>query len=307
MSKRDFLRLTDLSVAECNEVYELATDLKSEPRGERRNALDGRSVAIVLEKASTRTRASFEVGVAQLGGHPVVLSVEGSQLSRGEPIADTARVLERYCDAIVYRTSSSDRMTEMATARVPVINALTDAGHPVQVLCDVFTMEEVLAANGKEPRLRGRKVAFVGDGSGNMARSLIEAARMFDFQLHLCAPPGFRPPAYEVAKAAEMVVLHEDPRNALRDVCFVHTDVWASMGQEAEAEARRKAFHGLTVNARMLAAAPPDAWVMHCLPAHRGEEIDDATLEGPRSIVWQQAENRLHVQKALLLFLLGLA
>ncbi len=307
MSKRDFLRLTDLSLAECSEVYGLATVVKRDPRGERKRALDGRSVAIVLEKASTRTRASFEVGVSQLGGHPVVISLEGSQLARGEPVADTARVLERYCDAIVYRTSSSDRMTEMATARVPVINALTDTGHPVQVLCDVFTMEEVLAANGKGPRLRGRKVAFVGDGSGNMARSMIEAARLFEFQLHLCAPPGFRPPAYEVAKAAELVVLHDDPRKALRDVSFVHTDVWASMGQEGEAETRRKAFAGFTLDARLLSAAPPDAWVMHCLPAHRGEEIDDATLEGPRSIVWQQAENRLHVQKALLLFLLGLA
>lgn len=306
MKKRDFLRLTDVAPADLRDILELAGSLKRDP-SDRRTALAGRTVAIVLEKPSTRTRASFEVGVAQLGGYPLVLTTQGTQLERGEPIADTARVLERLCDLIVFRTSSPDRLTEMATARVGVVNALTDAGHPCQVLADVFTMEEALARHGEEPRLRGRRVAFVGDGSSNMARSFIEAARSFEFHLELCCPEGYRPPTYEVERAKEFVEIHADPKEALRDVAFVHTDVWTSMGQEAETERRKKAFAGFTLNSAMLSHAPQSALVMHCLPAHRGEEISESVLEGPRSIVWDQAENRLHVQKALMLFLLGLS
>lgn len=303
MKKRDFLRITDLAPADLRDVLDLAADLKRAPLS-RKTALAGRAIAIVMEKPSTRTRVSFEVGVAQLGGHPLVLGVQGSQLERGEPVADTARILERLCDLIVYRTSTSDRMTEMATARVGVINALTDAGHPCQVLADVFTMEESLAKHGLEPRLRGRRIAFVGDGSSNMARSFIEAARSFEFHLELCCPPGYRPPAFEVERAKEFVEIHEDPAEALRDVAFVHTDVWTSMGQEAETLRRQAAFEGYCVNRELMKGAHPGAIVLHCLPAHRGEEIGAEYLDGPEAVVWTEAENRLHAQKALLEHLL---
>jgi ornithine carbamoyltransferase len=193
----------------------------------------------------------------------------------------------------------------MATAKVPVINALSDDGHPVQVLCDVFTVEEAFAAKGKT--IDAFKIAFVGDGSSNMARSWIEAARIFGFRLALAAPPEYLPPAAELAAAGSFVTVHHDPREAVAGADVVNTDVWTSMGQEAENAHRQSAFAGWTVNEALLAGAAPDAIVLHCLPAHRGEEIDDATIEGPRSRVWDQAENRLHVQKALLVFLLGLA
>jgi ornithine carbamoyltransferase len=311
MPKRDFLSLTDLTLAEARDVLRLARVLKDERRsdpGRRKALLAGRSVAIVLEKASTRTRVSFEVGVSQLGGYPVVLGVEGSQLGRGEPIRDTARVLARYCDAIAYRTSSPVRLEQMATADVPVINALSDDGHPVQVLCDVFTVEEAFARAPSGPRSIGDlKIAFVGDGSSNMARSWVEAAALFQFQLALAAPEDYRPPSAEVERARAFVTLHDDPVEAVRGAHVVNTDVWTSMGQETENAHRQEAFAGWTVNQAMLAGAAPECIVLHCLPAHRGEEIDEATLEGPRSRVWDQAENRLHVQKALLVWLLGLA
>src|SRR5579883_2273828 len=299
MGKRDFLRLTDLSLAEAREVHALARRLKGEPKGARTTLLAGRAVAIVLEKASTRTRVSFEVGCAQLGAQPVVLGTQGSQLGRGEPIRDTARVLARYCDAIVFRTSSTARLLEMAGATVPVVNALSDDGHPVQVLCDVFTVEEQLGAG-----IAGKRVAFVGDCASNMARSWLEAAPLFGFHLVLAGPRSHVPPAAEIAAAGAHVTLAHDPRDALRGCDVVNTDVWTSMGQESEADERTEAFAGWTLDGRLLAAAAPSAIVLHCLPAHRGEEIDDATLEGPRSRVWDQAENRLHVQKALLCWLL---
>jgi ornithine carbamoyltransferase len=299
--KRDFLRLTDLSLAEAREVLALAAKLKAEPKGARATMLAGRAVAIVLEKASTRTRVSFEVGVAQLGAQPVVLGVQGSQLGRGEPIRDTARVLARYCDAIVYRTSAEQRLAEMASASVPVINALSDDGHPVQVLCDVFTVEEQL----REP-IAGKRVAFVGDCSNNMARSWLEAAPLFGFHLVLAGPAEYMPPAAECAPAGTHASVVHDPARAAEGCDVVNTDVWTSMGQETESDERTDALASWTVNERMLAAARPSVIVLHCLPAHRGEEIDDATIEGPRSRVWVQAENRLHVQKALLLWLLGM-
>ncbi len=309
-AKRDFLSLSDLTLAEARAVLALARTLKDERvqnPARRTTLLAGRSVAIVLEKASTRTRVSFEVGVAQLGGYPVVLGLEGSQLGRGEPIRDTARVLARYCDAIAYRTSLPGRLEQMATAPVPVINALSDDGHPVQVLCDVFTVEEAFARSGKPRTIDALKVAFVGDGSSNMARSWVEAARIFGFRLALAAPAEYLPPAGELERARAWVTIHHDPREAVEGADVVNTDVWTSMGQEAENAHRQEAFAGWTVNGQLLAHASPHAIVLHCLPAHRGEEIDDATIEGPRSRVWDQAENRLHVQKALLVWLLGLA
>ncbi|MCC6646705.1 MAG: ornithine carbamoyltransferase [Polyangiaceae bacterium] len=305
MSKRDFLCLGDLSPEETRHVLSLAGTLKAAPKGSHADELRGRAVAIVMEKASTRTRVSFEVGVAQLGGHPVVLSPQGSQLARGEPVFDTARVLSRYCDAIVYRTSETTRLREMARAAVPVVNALSDDGHPVQVLSDLFTIEEVLRRRGDARRLSELTVAWVGDGASNMARSFVEASRLFGFALRIAAPEAYRPPADEVAGAGGRVSLHDRPEDALRGAVVVNTDVWTSMGQEAENAARMRAFAGWTVTEAMLKAAEPDAFVLHCLPAHRGEEIDDETIEGPRSVVWDQAENRLHVQKALLCFLLG--
>jgi ornithine carbamoyltransferase len=298
-AKRDFLSLGDLTLADAREVLALAAQLKQEPKGARLGTLAGRAVAIVLEKASTRTRVSFEVGIAQLGGHPVVLGTQGTQLGRGEPIVDTARVLSRYCDAIVYRTSSSERLREMAGATVPVVNALTDDGHPVQVLTDVFTAEEHFGAP-----VAGKRVAFVGDCGSNMARSWIEAAVLFEFDLVLAGPAAYAPPESELRRASARVVRVHEPASAAAGCSVVNTDVWASMGQESEASERLAAFEGWTVNAAMLRTAAPDAIVLHCLPAHRGEEIDAETLEGAASRVWDQAENRLHVQKALLVWLL---
>jgi ornithine carbamoyltransferase len=298
--KRDFLQLTDLSLREAREVLTLSTKLKHEPKGLRRSLLAGRAIAVLLEKASTRTRVSFEVGISQLGAHPVVLGLQGSQLGRGEPIGDTARVLSRYCDAIVYRTSAQSRLVEMAAASVPVINALSDDGHPVQVLTDVFTAEEHLRSN-----IAGRRIAFVGDCSGNMARSWVEAAIVFGFHLVLAGPAAYGPPAEELARAGGWVTRVHDPVNAVSGCDVVNTDVWTSMGQESETGERTRAFAGWTVNERMLQAAAPGAFVLHCLPAHRGEEIDAPTLEGANSRVWDQAENRLHVQKALLVWILG--
>jgi ornithine carbamoyltransferase len=299
MTKRDFLELSDLTPAQCRDVLALAKQLKQERKGARTQVLVGRAVAIILEKASTRTRVSFEVGCAQLGAHPVVLNVQGSHLGRGEPIRDTARVLSRYCDAIVYRTSTAARLREMATASIPVINALSDDGHPVQVLSDVFTVEEQL-----DTSIAGKRVAFVGDCSSNMARSWLEAARLFGFHLVLAGPRGYMPPHAEVDRAGTHVTLLHDAEIAVDGCDVVNTDVWTSMGQEAEGDERTEALRGWTVNGRMLSKAQPGAIVLHCLPAHRGEEIDETTLEGERSRIWDQAENRLHVQKALLLWLL---
>ncbi|MGA2451243.1 MAG: ornithine carbamoyltransferase [Polyangiaceae bacterium] len=303
MTKRDFLTLGDLTLAEARRIFSIARILKSEPKGRRLHLLAGRAVAIVMEKASTRTRASFEVGCAHLGAHPVVLSAQGSQLARGEPVRDTARVLSRYCDAIVFRTSTSARLLEMADASsVPVINALSDDGHPVQVLCDVLTVEEQLGS-----AIAGKRVAFVGDCASNMARSWLEAAAFFDFHLVLAGPREFMPSDREIANAGHRVMLVHDAAHAVDGCDVVNTDVWASMGQEDERERRLRGLAGWTVTEAMMARAAADAIVLHCLPAHRGEELDEATLEGPRSRVWDQAENRLHGQKALLILLLGLA
>ena len=299
MMKRDFLALADLSLLDARRVLDLARTLKKEPKGTRIHELEGRAIAVIFEKPSTRTRVSFEVGIAQLGAHPVILDTQTSQLGRGEPLKDTARVLSGYCDAIVYRTFGDERLHELAEfASVPVVNALSDGGHPVQVLSDVLTAEEAL---GKS--IAGDRVAWIGDGSSNMARSWIEAATLFDFQLVIAAPEEYRPPI----KDRDRATFVSDPREAVRGARVINTDVWTSMGQDAERAARLKALAPFGVTPALLAEAPKDAVVLHCLPAHRGEEIDDDVIEGPQSRVWDQAENRLHVQKALLLFLLGKA
>ncbi len=303
-AKRDFATLSSLTVAELKAVLAEAHALKAD-RSRGRTALAGKAVAIVMEKASTRTRISFEVGVAELGGIPVVVTTQGSQLGRGEPVKDTARVLAGYCQAIVYRTSTTARFDEMCLAKVPVVNALTDDAHPVQLLADLMTVEEVFRARGEALDWSMLRCAFVGDGSSNMARSWIEAARLFGFTLALATPEGFDPPASEVAAAGAHLELTRDPRAAVAGACIVNTDVWTSMGQEDETARRLAAFRGFTVNDALMARAAANCVVLHCLPAHRGEEIEDSVIEGPQSRIFDQAENRLHSQKALLAFLLA--
>ena len=303
MSKRDFLTLADVAVDAWPELWKRAAQLKAlRARGERVTTLAGKSVALVFEKASTRTRVSFEVGVFELGGHAVVMNAQGSQIARGEPIADTARVLAGYCHAIVLRTFGQERVAAMARhAKVPVVNGLTDQHHPCQIASDLFTVME------KRGRIDGLRYAWIGDGN-NMAASWIEAAGLFGLDLVVACPDGYRPDPQVVADAMARQVTSGrgsltvvgDPRIAARGADVVNTDVWASMGQEEEADARRLAFDGYCLDNALLDTAAPDALVLHCLPAHRGEEITDEVIEGPRSVVWDQAENRLHVQKALL-------
>ena len=292
--KRDFLRLHDLSLAEHQALFARAATLKAERKaGAHHTTLTGRTIALVFEKASTRTRVSFEAAMAQLGGHAITLTSQGSQIARGEPAEDTARVLASYVDAIMLRTFADSRLQTFARySEVPVINGLSDDAHPVQLLADLLTVIERFGS------LSGRQIAFVGDGGGNMVRSWIEAARLFGFTLRLAAPKGFRPPAAELQGAE--VIITSDPREAVEGAEVVNTDVWTSMGQEDEAAARLAAFAGYCVDSTLLRLAAPSAIVLHCLPAHRGEEISAEVLEGPQSAVFAQAENRLHTTKALL-------
>ena len=265
----------------------------------------GRILGMVFEKASTRTRASFEIAMFELGGHALYLGTQGSQLGRGEPIRDTARVLSGYCHGIMVRTFGQDRAAEMAQyATVPVINGLTDLLHPCQVLADLQTVAQRFRDAGDVGEaLRSVKYAWVGDGN-NMANSWIEAAGILGLDLAIACPPGFEPDAdiYTRARATERgrITIGRDPVEAVTGRHVVSTDVFASMGQESEADARRRAFAGYCIDAALMGHASPDAIVLHCLPAHRDEEITDDVIEGPQSLVWQQAENRLHAQKALL-------
>jgi ornithine carbamoyltransferase len=256
---------------------------------------------MVFAKSSTRTRVSFEVGAYQLGGHALFLSSRDIQLGRGEPIKDTARVLSRYVDGIMIRTFAHADVVELARyATVPVINGLTDVLHPCQVLADVFTVREALGG------WEGKVVAWVGDGN-NMANSWLHAACVLGFELRLACPEGYEPDhdIFERAKQVAHVSITEEPDEAVRGAHVVTTDVWASMGQEGEAEKRALAFKGYTVDADLMRLAAPDAIFLHCLPAHRGEEVTDDVIEGPQSRVFDEAENRLHVQKALLATLMG--
>lgn len=292
-SPRHFLTLSDLTLEEHAGLFARSAELKAaRAAGRTHQTLAGKTLVLVFEKASTRTRVSFEAAMVQLGGHVITLTGSESQIARGEPPADTSRVISRYADGIMLRTFGDDRLQTFAQAsRVPVINGLSDGAHPVQLLADLFTVKERFG------ELRGLPIAFVGDGATNMGRSWIEAAQIFGFELRLAAPEGYRPKATELN---ENVRLTADPREAVRDALVVNTDVWTSMGQENEAAARRAAFAGFMVDAPLLALADPRAIVLHCLPAHRGEEISGEVLEGPQSAVWDEAENRLHVQKALL-------
>jgi ornithine carbamoyltransferase len=296
---RDFLAIPDFSRDELDGILDLAHRMK---RGEYVDKpLKGKSVAMIFMKSSTRTRVSFEVGTYQLGGHALFLSPRDVQLGRGEPIADTARVLSRYVDGIMIRTYGHPEVEELARhATVPVINGLTDLLHPCQVMADVMTMQQHLGGYA------GRKVAWIGDGN-NMANSWMNAAAAFGFSLALACPEGYDPDATILARARERteVTLVRDPREAVEGAHVVNTDVWASMGQEEEQAARVRAFAGYEVNEDLMARAASDAIFLHCLPAHRGEEVSAEVLEGPQSRVWDEAENRLHVQKAIMAALIG--
>lgn len=298
MEHRDFLSIRDLRADEISDIFENASRFRQTSPS---RSLEGKSVVLLFEKASTRTRVSFEVGIARLGAHPVVLSVEASQIARGEPLKDTARVLAGYCDAIVMRTFGHDRIEEMATyAQVPVINALTDLLHPCQVLADCFTLMQRFGD------LSGKKIAWIGDGN-NMANSWINASATLGFDLTLACPEGFEPDKNIVDAALKdgaKVLVVRDLNEAVKGAIAVNTDVWASMGQEAEVARRKKAFETYMVDEALMDAAGPDAVFMHCLPAHRGEEVAEEVLEGWRSIVWEQAQNRQYIQEAILEFLL---
>lgn len=297
---RHFLSMFDWSREELRAMLERAKKLKA-ARGKASRArlpLAGKTVALIFEKASTRTRVSFEVGVRELGGHPMFISAKDSQLGRGEPIRDTARVFSRYVHMIMLRTFAQATLDELARyATVPVINGLSDKLHPCQVMADLQTVAE-----HKGPQLERWTIAWVGDGN-NMAHSWIEAAAQFGFPLRLACPPGFKPDAALLAEAGRRggrIQVFDRPEQAVDGADVINTDVWASMGQEAEAERRRQAFAGYIVDEALLARANPGAIFLHCLPAHRGEEVADAVIEGPASRVWDEAENRLHAQKAIM-------
>ena len=297
--KRDFLALTDFTPAELEGVLSLALAMKSGT--DRRQPLVGKTLAMIFGKSSTRTRVSFEVGTRQLGGHALFLSARELQLGRGEPIRDTARVLSRYVDGIMIRTYAHAEVAEFARyASVPVINGLTDRGHPCQILADLLTMREALGG------WAGKVVAWIGDGN-NMANSWLAAAGLLGFELRVACPEGYEPDhaIYEWAAARTRVLVTELPEEAVAGAHVINTDVWTSMGDEGEREARRLAFTGYAVDDKLMAQARPDAIFLHCLPAHRGEEVTETVLEGPRSRVFDQAENRLHAQKALMATLMG--
>jgi ornithine carbamoyltransferase len=293
------LTLGDVAVEQWPALWERAAHLKAHRV---QTTLAGKTVALVFEKASTRTRVSFEVGVFELGGHAVVLSSQGSQIARGEPIEDTARVLSGYCQAIVIRTFGQERVAALAkAASVPVINGLSDQHHPCQVATDLFTVREHFGT------IDGLRYAWVGDGN-NMAASWIEAAGMFGLELALACPEGFAPDPQLVNATRELhkqhgrgsLVLTRDPEEAAEGAHVISTDVWASMGQEEDAARRKLAFAGYCIDAPLVNRGAQGAIVLHCLPAHRGEEITGDVLDGPCSLAWVQAENRLHVGKAIL-------
>jgi len=306
--KRDFLGVLDAE-KDFIAIVELAANLKNRARaGELYEPLKNKNLAMIFEKSSTRTRVSFEVGMAQLGGHALYLNPQDLQLGRGETIADTARVLSRYVDAIVYRAFRHGDVAELARwATVPVINALDDVEHPCQALADVFTIQE------HKGDLKGLRLAYVGDGN-NVCHSLLLAGAVVGMDVAVACPEKFRPDpaivkqAKEVAaKAGSRVYVGPDPVDAVKGADVVYTDVWVSMGMEKEKAERERIFQPYQVNQTLVNKAKEDAIAMHCLPAHRGLEITDEVMDGPRSVVWDQAENRLHAQKALLVKLLGAA
>jgi ornithine carbamoyltransferase len=297
---RHFLAIPDFTREEILRTLELAARMKSGSYRER--PLQGKTLAMIFTKSSTRTRVSFEVGTYQLGGHALFLSSRDIQLGRGEPLRDTARVLSRLVDGIMIRTFDHSDPEELARfGTVPVINGLTDLLHPCQIMADLLTVRESVG-----PDLEGMRVAWVGDGN-NMANSWLNAAYRLGFELRLAVPPGYEPDAaiLERARGAAPIVLTHDPREAVEGADVVNTDVWASMGQEEEAARRERDFAGFRVDEALMETASERSIFLHCLPAHRGEEVTEGVLEGPRSRVWDEAENRLHVQKAIMARLMG--
>jgi ornithine carbamoyltransferase len=293
MAVRHFLRFSDFSLEELEYVFARTRWIKDKfKRYERYWPLEDRTLAMIFEKPSTRTRMSFEAGMHQLGGAAIYLFTRDSQLGRGEPVADAAQVISRMCDVIMVRTFEQSIIdTFAANSRVPVINGLTNEYHPCQILADVYTY-----IDHRGP-IRGRTVAWIGD-SNNVCATWVQAAEIFDFKLHVSTPPG-----YELEQRSRHVETFADPMKAARGADLVTTDVWTSMGFEAENEERKRDFQDWMVDAEMMRAAKKEALFMHCLPAHRGEEVAAEVIDGPQSVVWDEAENRLHTQKALLEFL----
>jgi len=293
---RHFLRFDDLTRDEHEHLFARTKWIKAKFKSyERYWPLEDRTLAMIFEKQSTRTRLSFEAGIHQLGGAAIFLATRDSQLGRGEPVEDVAQVVSRMCDIVMVRTFEQEIVEKFANnSRVPVINGLTNEHHPCQILADVYTYIE------HRGPIRGRSVAWIGD-SNNMCTSWVQAAKLFDFKLNVSAPAG-----YEIGKdlLSKNVEAFADPMQAAKGADLVTTDVWTSMGFEEENETRRRAFHDWQVDAEMMRAAKKDALFMHCLPAHRGEEVAAEVIDGPQSVVWDEAENRLHTQKALLEFLL---
>jgi ornithine carbamoyltransferase len=300
--KRDFLTLWDLGSEEISRLIERAAALKA---GADRNScpLMGKSIGLVFEKASTRTRVSFEAAIYQLGANAIYITPGETQLGRGETVADTAKVLSSYLDAVIIRTFDHERIEEFAAnSSIPVINGLTNTHHPCQALADLMTIRQ------KKGRLEGVKLAYIGDGN-NVANSLIEGASRMGIHLYVACPEGHEPDPFVLERArqeakSEIIILRE-PREAAGRADVVYTDVWVSMGEENKAEEKNKKFRSYQINDALLACAKPDAIVMHCLPAHRGEEITSEVMDGPRSVVFEQAANRMHTGKALLETLLG--
>lgn len=300
---RHFLTLLDITADEARHILDRATTIKRMHKdGEAHRPLEGKTLGMIFDKASTRTRVSFETGMFQLGGHALFLQSGATQLGRGEPIEDSARVLSSMVDAITIRTYGHDIVQKFAEySSVPVINALTDLTHPCQILADVFTFEEHRGS------IADRTVAWIGDGN-NMAHSWINGAVSFGYKLHIACPEEYSPDEKLLSAARALgaeVSLSNNPAEAAEKADLICTDVWASMGQEKEQVEREKAFIGFCVDDRIMSCASPDALFMHCLPAHRGEEVSASVMDGPQSVVWAEAENRLHAQKALLEFLLG--
>ena len=301
MRHKDFIEIHDYTADEVREIFELARDMKAKPK-KFADALEGQTLAMIFEKSSTRTRVSFEVGMFQLGGHALFLSARDIQIGRGEPIVDTARVLSRYVDGIMARTFAHKTVTELAEySTVPVINGLTDLSHPCQAMTDYFTAWEKFGGE-----LKGRKIAYVGDGN-NMAHSLMYGAPKVGMNIAVACPAGYSPDAEVIAKAGAdaqaagtKMLITTSIEEAVAGADIIETDVWASMGQEDEAEKRRKDFTGWMVDAKLMSAASKDAIFMHCLPAHRGEEVSAEVIDGPQSVIFDEAENRLHIQKAIM-------
>ena len=305
--KKDLLRMDNLSKEEILDILNLADQLKYENKhGIEHHLLKGKSLGMIFEKASTRTRVSFEVGMYELGGHPLFLSSKDLQIGRGEPIQDTARVLSRYLDGIMIRTFSQKGVETLAeVSSIPIINGLTDDEHPCQVLADLMTIRE------KKLILEGLKVAYIGDGN-NMCNSLLVGCLTLGMHISIAKPEGYKPPAYYVNKGNELAIkngvsffMTKSPEEAVKDADVVITDVWASMGQEKEAAERMKAFKDYQVNKELMSLAKEDAIVLHCLPAHREEEITEEILEAHADTIFEEAENRLHAQKAILVKLLS--